>query len=115
MAETPPLTIVLSGPKSAEPQARTALAAAGFAVDASGHDHGLPDHPVEGKKLRQVVSFLTVEADDVDAVASSAKSVKYVVRMHHERIEPAPASTEQYLLQELAALRAEVAELRAAA
>jgi hypothetical protein len=108
------LTIVLSGPKAAEQQARTALAAAGFTVEPGGHDHGLPER-ASGKKVRQAVSFLTVRAEDVDAVASCAASLKYVLRLHHETPEEPEPSLEHRLIEELAALRAEVNELKARA
>jgi vacuolar-type H+-ATPase subunit I/STV1 len=107
------LLIVLSGPKSSEQQARTALAASGYTVQNTDHNHGLPDHP-QGKKVRQATSFVTVEADEgqLDAVAAAASSLGFHLRMHHTKPEPAPVSAEQELAHTLAEMRAEIAELR---
>jgi hypothetical protein len=100
------LTIVVSGPKSSEPQVRTALASAGFEVQQTVHDHGFP--PGKGKTP---AAFVTVLADDdqLDAVAACAQTLSYVLRMHHPTAESAPPDE---LAATLAAMRREIAELR---
>jgi hypothetical protein len=107
------LLIVLSGPKSSTQQARTALAASGYTVQNTDHNHGLSDHP-QGKSVRQAVSFLTVEApeDALDDVAACASSLKFVLRMHHPKPEPPEPSPEQQLAATLADMQREIAELR---
>jgi hypothetical protein len=106
------LTIVLSGPKSAEQQARTALASAGYRVDPKSHDHGLPEHPIEGRKVRQAVAFLTVQGEDINAVADAVASLKYVLRQHYHTPEPVEPDPMERLLREVTSLRSEVDELK---
>ena len=101
------LTIVLSGPKTAESQARTALAAAGYNMHATSHDHGLPD-TATGKKIRQAVSFITVDGEDVDGPPAAVASLGYVLRMHHDTPEPSGPTVEERLVQELAEMRARI-------
>lgn len=104
--------ITLSGPKVAEQQARTALAAAGYAPHPNGHDHGLPA-TVTGKKVRQAVAWITVETDDVNGPPAAVGSLGYVLRMHHEtQPEPEP-SAESQLAATLADMQREIAELKA--
>jgi hypothetical protein len=106
------LTIILSGPKTVEQQARTALASAGYSVHPTSHDHGLPSTPT-GKKVRQAVSFLTVEAEDVDAVAATVAPLSYVLRMHHDTPEPPVPSAEERIAATLAGMQREITELKA--
>jgi len=106
------LTIILSGPKSSEQQARTALASAGHAVQATAHDHGLAE-TVTGKKIRQAVAFLTVEGEDIDAVAATVQPLGYALRMHHKTPEPQPPSVEAQLASTIADMQREIAELKA--
>lgn len=106
------LTIVLSGPRASEQQARTALASAGFTVDPDGHDHGLSKHP-QGKKPRHAVAFLTVEHDDVDAVAECARPLNYMLRMHHEKPPTPELGFEQRLMEELQSITARLDALEA--
>jgi hypothetical protein len=110
-------TYVLSGPKAAESQVRTALAAAGFEVQRTIDDHGLPDAQIEeGRDAAppQPVAFVTVTASDdqLDAVAATASTLSYVLRMHHETPEPAPPSGEQAVAEKLADLQAQIDALR---
>jgi hypothetical protein len=105
-------TIVLSGPKTAESQARTALASAGYTPHPTSHDHGLPS-TVTGKKVRQAVSFLSVSADDVDGPPAAVASLGYVLRLHHEESPPPEPSVESQLAATLADMQREIAELKA--
>lgn len=106
------MTIVLSGPKTVEQQARTALASAGYTVHPAGRDHGLPATPT-GKKIRQAASFLTVDGDDIDHIAESVASLGYVLRMHHDTPETPEPSAEDRIAATLADMRREIAELKA--
>ncbi len=105
------LTIILSGPKTAESQARTMLASAGYTVHPQGHDYGLPE--TTGKKPRQAVSFLTVEADNIDAVAATVRPLRYMLRLHHHTPSPVEPSAEEKLLATLADMQREIAEIKA--
>jgi hypothetical protein len=102
------LTIVVSGPKASEPQARTALASQGYVVQKTVHDHGFP--PGEEPE-----AFVTVECDEdqLDAVAKCAQTLGYRLRLHHDTPEPAPPSEAQVLAATLADMRREIDELRA--
>lgn len=107
------LTIVLSGPKTAESQARTALASAGFCVHGRARDYGLPDH-AHGHK-RQTVAFISCEGDDLDRAVKVAKTLGYALRLHHGTVpepEPSPmetiAATLAEMQREIAALKAKV-------
>jgi len=104
-------TIVVSGPRSSEPQVRTALASQGFEVQRTVDDHGFP--PVEGPPI----AFVTVLADEdqLDAVAACAQTLGYSLRLHHETPPPAEASDEMKLAATLAEMRAEIDELKARA
>lgn len=100
------LTIVVSGPKSSEPQVRTALASQGFEVQPTVDDHGFP--PEAG----QLVAFVTVLADEdhLDAVAACAQTLGYRLRLHHETPpEPEPDP----IAATLADMRREIDELKA--
>lgn len=108
------LTIVLSGPKSSEPQARTALASQGFEVQRTVDNHGLPDAPT-GEPPAQPVAFITVTAEDeqLDAVASCAQTLGYQLRMHHDTPPPHEPSEAEQLAATLADMRREIDELKA--
>lgn len=114
------LTIVLSGPRSSETQARNALVAAGYDVQDTVHDHGLPEDPVDPehrpkgyKTPRQAVAFLTVHGEDIDGPVEAVRGLHYQLRLHHPGIavplKPDPAVE---LLTRVAALEAEVNDLR---
>jgi hypothetical protein len=105
------LTIVLSGPKIAESQARTALASHGYTILAGPDSHGLPDTRT-GEAAAQPVRFITVTGDSLDATDCVA-GLGYLRRMHHETQPPPEPSVEERLLAELAALRADVDRLKA--
>jgi hypothetical protein len=110
------LMIVTSGPKSAEPQLRTALASRGFQVQPTVAAHGLPDHP-QGKKAKQPVAFVTVltEDDQLDKVEGCAETLGYVLRLHHETPGAPEPSAEMELASTLADMRREIDELKARA
>jgi hypothetical protein len=103
------LTIVLSGPKAAEPQARTALAAARFDVQPQTHDHGL----AANDKGRQAITFITAHGENIDKAADAVRQLGWTLRMHYATPEPAVPNAEQRLADELAELRRELAELKA--
>ena len=105
------LTVVLSGPKASLTQARNALAASGHAVQDTAHHHGLPQ-TVTGEDIREAQAFITVHGDDINAPAETVRSLGWVLRMHHETPGPVPPSPEQQLANRLAALEAELAELK---
>jgi hypothetical protein len=114
------MTIVLSGPRSSETQARNALVAAGHDVQESVHDHGLPEDPIDSehrpkgyKVPRQAVAFLTVHGEDVDAVVDSVQGLHYRLRMHHPIPEPAPPDPTVELTRRMDAMQAEINSLRA--
>lgn len=102
------ITVVVSGPRSSEPQVRTALASQGFTVEKTVHDHGFP--PEE-----QPVAFVTVLADEdqLDAVAACAATLGYRLRLHHDTPEPPPSSAAMQLAATLADMRREIDELKA--
>jgi hypothetical protein len=113
------LTIVVSGPKSSEPQVRTALASAGFQVQQTVHDHGLPEVLTEearlaGEKPAQPQAFVTVltDEDQLDAVTARAQTLGYVLRLHHET---PPEPTPDPLTATLADMQRQIDELRAKA
>ena len=108
------LTIVTSGPRSSEPQVRTALASQGYEVQRTIDNHGLPDSATEknrDKKSKQPVAFVTCIApdDQLDAVVACAQTLGYQLRMHHDTPEPPapdpPTST-------LADMRRDIEELK---
>jgi hypothetical protein len=109
------LTVVVSGPKSSEPQVRTALASAGFEVQKTVHDHGFP--PVEGPP----VAFVTVLVDEdpsvpgttLDAVAATANTLGYVLRLHHETPPEPEPSAEMQIAATFADMRREIDDLKA--
>jgi hypothetical protein len=107
------LTIVVSGPKSSEPQARTALASGGFTVLPTVDDHGLHAH-ASGEEPPQPAAFVTVTADEeqLDAVAERAATLGYVLRLHHETPPEPEPSAELQLAATLADMRREIDELR---
>lgn len=104
------LLIILSGPKTNEQQARTALAVAGFIVRPDQHAHGLPDRKdgKVGKRTRQAVSFITVEGDEPTEAREAVKGLGYELRLHRE-MGPSP---EPSLADVLAQMRAEIDELK---
>lgn len=104
------LTVVVSGPKSSEPQVRTALASQGFTIQKTVHDHGFP--PDESG---QPVAFVTCIADDdqLDAVVACAQTLGYRLRLHHDTPEPPPPSTAMQLAATLADMQREISELKA--
>lgn len=106
------LTIVVSGPKSSEPQVRTALASAGFEVQKTVHDHGFPP-----SKRKQPVAFVTVtaEEDQLDAVVACASTLGYRLRLHHETPPEPEPSAEMRIAATLADMRREIDELKARA
>ena len=102
------LTIVLSGPKAAESQARTALAAAGFVVNPDSDDHGLPADPVDPdhrpkryKAPRQAIAFLTCEAED-GRICPRGRRVARVRAAYAASDPPPEPSFEERLFTELA-------------
>jgi hypothetical protein len=110
-------TIVLSGPKSSEPQVRTALASQGFEVQRTVDNHGLSDVLTEearlaGEQALQPVAFVTVTADDdqLDAVAACAQTLGYVLRLHHET---PPPPTPDPIAATFADMQRQIDELRA--
>lgn len=114
------LTIVVSGPKSSEPQVRTALASQGFQVQPHVYDHGLPEVLTQeahlaGEEPPQPVAFVTVLADEdqLDAVAACAQTLSYVLRLHHETPPEPKPSEAQVLAATLADMRREINELKA--
>jgi hypothetical protein len=102
------LTVVVSGPKSSEPQVRTALASAGFEVQKTVDDHGFP--PESGPP----VAFVTALADEdqLDAVAACAQTLGYALRLHHDTPPEPEPSEAQILAATLADMQREIAELR---
>jgi hypothetical protein len=108
------LTIVLSGPKSSEPQVRTALASGGFTVLSTIDDHGLHPH-ASGEEPPQPVAFVTVTAEheQLDAVAERAATLGYALRLHHETSLEREPSGGMQLAATLADLRREIEQLRA--
>ena len=106
------MIVILSGPRTAESQARNALAGAGYKVRADSHDHGL-EPTVTGAKVRQAVAFLTLDdVADVDAAVVPVASLKYVLRMHYEPGPVPEPSTADLLRDELVSLRADVEALK---
>lgn len=107
------LTIVLSGPKAVEQQARRTLAALGFAVEpaAPGHGHGLPENE-HGDQEQEPHSFIHVLGDDVDRAHQAVQAIGWRLRMHYETPEPAPPSWEEVLARDVADLKRELRELK---
>ena len=103
------LDIVLSGPKVSEQQARNALVSAGFDVHATDHAHGMS--PLSDGQ--QAEAFVTITGDDVNNAAEAVRSLGWALRMHFDTPEqPGPSLGEQ-IATEFAAVRAELAELKA--
>ena len=105
------LTIVLSGPKVGEQQARNALVAARFDVHDRGHDYGLP--PLSDQ---QAEAFLVCEGEDVDKATEAVRGLGWTLRMHLDA-QPNPADPVFVAppdpFVELASLRAELEALKA--
>lgn len=80
------LTIVLSGPKSSQSQARNALASAGITVHATVHDHGLEDLSHPG----QPDAYLTVEHSDINQAHQTVEPLGWRLRAHWHTPEPKP-------------------------
>lgn len=107
LGEAVTYTIVLSGPKAAEPQARTALASAGFPAAPTVHDHGL-----HAEDDQQAITFLTCAADDIDGPSSAIASLGYRLRQHYETPpDPEPSPLEQ-IAATMAEMQAQIAELK---
>lgn len=104
------LTIVISGPRSSEPQARTALASQGYVVQKTVHDHGFPSDPDGNPEA--FVTCITDE-DQLDAVAACAQTLGYRLRLHHETPPTPEPSPEMLLAATLADMRREINELKA--
>ena len=101
------LTIILSGPKSSMPQARTALSGVG-AVQPGEHDHGLSPL-ASGEDTREPQGFITLLGGDVDRALAVAQTLGWSLRMHHETPEiPAPNSLDV----KLARMQAQIDELK---
>ncbi len=96
--------IVVSGPKSSEPQVRTALASQGYTVLKTVHDHRFP--PDESGQPEAFVTVLADE-DQLDAVAACAQTLGYRLRLHHDTPEA------MQLASTLADMRREIDELKA--
>lgn len=114
------LTIVLSGPRSSETQARNALVAAGHNVLDTVHDHGLPEDPIDPehrpkgyKTPRQAVAFITVHSEDLDGVVESVRGLHYQLRMHHPVLEPPPPDPTVELVRRMDAMQAELDAFKA--
>jgi len=103
------LTIVLSGPKAANTQARTALASRGFAVTDNTHDYGLR---AEGGEPQE---FIHVQGDDIDAAHATVVPLGYRLTLHYETPEESPPSIEQQLRTTLAEYERRIAALEAQA
>ena len=103
------LTVVTSGPKSSEPQVRTALASQGFTVQKTVHDHGFP-----ADESGEPIAYVTCECEEeqLDAVAACAQTLGYRLRLHHETPIPPPPSETQLLAATLADMRSEIDELK---
>lgn len=74
-------TIILSGPGGFESQARKSLADAGFAAHDSTVDHLLP-HNTDGSS-DPTVSFLSLEADDINGPPAAVASLGWNLRAHY--------------------------------
>lgn len=107
------LTIILSGPKFSESQARNALAAEAFDVQPpSPFAHGLPEM-ADGAAAVEPQSFITATGDDINRANKAVEALGWRLRMHYDTPVPAKPSAEQALADELASLRREVEELKA--
>lgn len=104
------LTIAVSGPKSSEPQLRTALASQGFDVQKTVHDHGFP--PAEDGQPQAFVTCIAGE-EQLDAVAACAATLSYRLRLHHETPPEPEPSAEMQIAATLADMRREIDELQA--
>ena len=108
-------TIILSGPKSAVSQARTALGGAGLAAMDTPTGHGLPDR-ADGQEVKQAVAFLTVRGDasTVDRAHRAVATVGWTLRAHyHTPPEPEPSQMDR-VLAEMLEMRAEIDALKGA-
>lgn len=99
------LTIVLSGPGATRPQARTALAAHGFHVQDTHHNHGL-DAP-EGEAHQ----FITLEGDDIDIAHRCVEPLGWRLRSHWHTPPPREPTREDSLERELVEMRERLAAL----
>lgn len=106
------LTILLSGPRSSESQARTALAARGFAVHGTDHDYGLSPHPA-GEEIVEPQAFVTVDGDDVNLALGTVSPLGWHLRLHHESVPEPQPNPIVALTATLAEMRAEIAALKA--
>lgn len=107
------LTIILSGPKFCENQARNALAARGYqAAPPSPFNHGLPDMAT-GDDPVQPQSFVTVYGDDVDAANAAVVSLGWGLRMHYDTPPDAEPSIDLQVASAVADLQRQIDELRA--
>ena len=105
-------TVVLSGPKSSDQQARTALAGAGYNVDSRDHDHGLTELADGTSSDGQAVAFVTVTADHPDGPAAVVQPLGWVLRMHHPTPEPELVSDASGLLARLDEMQREINALK---
>ena len=72
------LTILLTGPKSSQPQARTALAGGGFELNSKPHDYGL--------ELEKGTGVISVEGSDIDAAHDCVSPLGWRLTLHHESL-----------------------------
>jgi len=108
-----PLTIVLSGPKASVNQARTSLASAGVGdVMSVDHDHGLPPL-ASGEEIREAQGFITLLGEDIDAASRAVAGLGWRLRLHFPTPEPPPPNEMDLLREDVANLKAQMADLKA--
>lgn len=103
---------MVSGPKANASQAATALAAAGLTLESTTQEHGLTSL-ANGEDIREAQAFITVSGEDVNAARQAVEPLGWCLRLHYPTPEPAAPGPDEQMAAELAALKAEIAILKA--